>query len=684
MIFFKNNQENFKPSFFIAFLCGVTYKRDSIEDKRNVLYDFLKQNRKIKPVILEKSFSIESFDNTDTLRYKEIGLNNLRDIEVLTSLYSHLIFIIHESMATASEMGMFSYNDHTAEKICVIYPDEFSINKNVISIFFKYAFFNDKNLIINDKLPFYPRTKTVYHADNNIEAYTYFRNNQITSDLKKKINTFIENKSKCTYNLKFDNEFSKDHSYFLRKNKKRDNGYKITMNLTAEFFFYHMLAILNTNEVKIIFQKNNDFKDCVHEIGTLFLEALKRTIIYKYDDIIIKDNDFTCYVNGYGFEQALFYLFYIFHAIGIVEIKDNTITRVENKEFEGKIRKLCKLLISYKEEWKLEKLCVSNNAYKQFYIKKGNGFYRKITTYSNNEEGYKLKEYHEKINDFLNENIAFSIFTKAYLKETSIVKNARCHLYNNTFIQIDIKDFFSSINHHKLLNRLYFELKNGNNIRYIVSKQDCLDILKTCYCSSKGLPIGSVLSPTLANIYMKSFDNSLYGKLKKLKLKNIIYTRYADDMVISCKDKLDQETILKIKELVSKQLNYLGLKINEKKFRHVSLYTSNHVKITGINICKGRMEENNNYRYLTVGRSKRELLYKLFFEVLELNDKEGFLYQYKLEKLKGYYAYIYSVEKENIEKLCPPKYKTKLREYGYDSFEELIKKLRDNNIQGEL
>lgn len=183
---------------------------------------------------------------------------------------------------------------------------------------------------------------------------------------------------------------------------------------------------------------------------------------------------------------------------------------------------------------------------------------------------------------------------------------------------------------------------------------------------------------------MKSFDNSLYGKLKKLKLKNIIYTRYADDMVISCKDKLDQETILKIKELVSKQLNYLGLKINEKKFRHVSLYTSNHVKITGINICKGRMEENNNYRYLTVGRSKRELLYKLFFEVLELNDKEGFLYQYKLEKLKGYYAYIYSVEKENIEKLCPPKYKTKLREYGYDSFEELIKKLRDNNIQGEI
>ena len=75
MLFFKNNQEKFKPSFFIAFLCGVKYKSNSPEDKRNVLYDYLKQNRKIKPVILEKSFDIDSFDNINTLNYKDIGLN---------------------------------------------------------------------------------------------------------------------------------------------------------------------------------------------------------------------------------------------------------------------------------------------------------------------------------------------------------------------------------------------------------------------------------------------------------------------------------------------------------------------------------------------------------------------------------------------------------------------------------
>lgn len=83
MLFFKNNQEKFKPSFFIAFLCGVKYKSNSPEDKRNVLYDYLKQNRKIKPVILEKSFDIDSFDNINTLNYK--------DIDRISSCYSLIL-----------------------------------------------------------------------------------------------------------------------------------------------------------------------------------------------------------------------------------------------------------------------------------------------------------------------------------------------------------------------------------------------------------------------------------------------------------------------------------------------------------------------------------------------------------------------------------------------------------------
>ncbi len=40
----------------------------------------------------------------------------------------------------------------------------------------------------------------------------------------------------------------------------------------------------------------------------------------------------------------------------------------------------------------------------------------------------------------------------------------------------------------------------------------------------------------LVVVYLKEFDGILYGKLKKLELENVIYTRYADDICISFKD----------------------------------------------------------------------------------------------------------------------------------------------------
>lgn len=315
---------------------------------------------------------------------------------------------------------------------------------------------------------------------------------------------------------------------------------------------------------------------------------------------------------------------------------------------------------------------IDNDALKYFYIPKGYNSFRKIVTYGNNTSGLKLKQNHKMMNDILIKNISFSKFTKAYVKESSIIKNAKCHLYNNTFIQIDIKNFFQSINHHKLLNILFFEI--NKNKHYFIPKEDCLKFLNTCYCSSKGLPIGLVISPTLANIYMKSFDNILYSKLKEIGLENVIYTRYADDIVISYKNKLDKKDIYKIKEIVEKQLKFLGLKINEKKFRYVSLYTSNHVKITSINICKVKMNENDNYRYLTVGRNKRELIYKLALNLLECDEKDSF-YQHKLKKLKGYYAYVYSVEGDKIELLCPPLFKEKIKLYGFENIKVLIESL---------
>ena len=348
MIYLKNNITEFLPPFFIAFLCGVSYRKASADDKRNVLYNYLKSNPKIKPLILEKTFGFSKKKDIDYLRYPEIGLNNLRDIEVLTSLFSNYIFVIHESMATASEIGMFAYNDYTAKKMCILYPDEFAINKDVFGNFFKLAFFNGKHSIIDDKIEFYPYTNTVYHAFNNIESYTYFKNNEINSYLKHKIDLFLKKKDK-RIDLTLHNSRSKidASSYYIENNCAY-------INLTADFLFYHILALMNTYEVKEILKTYNiGSKKAINEIGIFFKNVLESTLKCNSTEKFSK-----CFIviSGHKYKTALFYLFYIYHSLGIVQIERDYISRKRNTVYTGIIKYLYNSLIYNKELKKLEDL----------------------------------------------------------------------------------------------------------------------------------------------------------------------------------------------------------------------------------------------------------------------------------------------------------------------------------------
>jgi len=102
---------------------------------------------------------------------------------------------------------------------------------------------------------------------------------------------------------------------------------------------------------------------------------------------------------------------------------------------------------------------------------------RKIVTYKSNE--CELRKVHNEIFEYLNINFINSIFAKAYIKKRSIYSNAIVHMYNDYFIMLDVKNFFNSINHAKLIERLYFELNNKKNKREI-SKLECSDIVDKC------------------------------------------------------------------------------------------------------------------------------------------------------------------------------------------------------------
>lgn len=87
---------------------------------------------------------------------------------------------------------------------------------------------------------------------------------------------------------------------------------------------------------------------------------------------------------------------------------------------------------------------------KTLYIKTKNKT-RKIYTYVS--EDCELKKKHDGILAFLKENFIESKFSKAYVSRQSIYTNAKAHMYNDFFLMLNIKDFFGSINHKRLIEK---------------------------------------------------------------------------------------------------------------------------------------------------------------------------------------------------------------------------------------
>lgn len=286
---------------------------------------------------------------------------------------------------------------------------------------------------------------------------------------------------------------------------------------------------------------------------------------------------------------------------------------------------------------------------------------RKLATYRSDDCGLRAK--HEKINKFIESRFIPSIFSKGYVKKRSIYHNALAHLYNDYFIMLDIRDFFPHICHKQLADKLFYELNLLSTEQ--ISMKECKDVVELCSISSRGLPLGFITSPILSNVYMKEFDGIFFGQLKRLGLKNAIYTRYADDITVSFKysDRIPPTVVEnQVVNLAKSLLLKYGLQLNNRKKRSYNLNISNHVRITGINITR----QPDNRRLLTVGRSAKKELFWDAMDCLKTRDPK------KIAHIKGMQSFILSVEKNGYEKCYSEAMIQQIHNLGFASLKELI------------
>lgn len=145
------------------------------------------------------------------------------------------------------------------------------------------------------------------------------------------------------------------------------------------------------------------------------------------------------------------------------------------------------------------------------------------------------------------------------------------HLYQNqveTVIDVDLANFFGSIDHKELEKLLREKIVDQKLMRYII-RMFKAGVLADgeLRISAEGVAQGSVCSPILANIFAHYvIDEWFEETVKKHCAGRVEMFRYADDLVICCQSQRDSE---RIKRALGQRLAKYKLKLNEDKTKLV-------------------------------------------------------------------------------------------------------------------
>ncbi len=267
--------------------------------------------------------------------------------------------------------------------------------------------------------------------------------------------------------------------------------------------------------------------------------------------------------------------------------------------------------------------CNPNNAfhrYRQFKVKKKSGGFRLITTPRNRSFMMMLSA----VNEILKSIYTPSDYAMGFTEGRSVVSNACIHKGQNYVFNIDLKDFFPSIEQPRVWKRLQlspfnFPEKIASLIAGMCSmKEMCThdnELQETFYV----LPQGAPTSPIITNMICDTLDRRLAGLAKRFGLH---YSRYADDITFSSMHHVYQKDGKFRKEL-KRIITDLRFTINEDKTRLQK--KGARQEVTGI-IVSDKLNVTQKYV-----RDIRNILY-IWDRYGYPNAMAKFLPKYKLEK----------------------------------------------------
>lgn len=154
----------------------------------------------------------------------------------------------------------------------------------------------------------------------------------------------------------------------------------------------------------------------------------------------------------------------------------------------------------------------------------------------------------------------------AYTKGRSPIDAAKIHQQNESywFLKIDLKDFFPSCSYEKVNETLKTIFPLSCLYETPETKEALEGMLKMCFVDN-GLPQGTPASPLLTNLLMLPTDYIIKNTFRDFNKNAFVYTRYADDIILSSKHGFKwREVVSELERILTAE----NLTINKDKTRY--------------------------------------------------------------------------------------------------------------------
>lgn len=205
--------------------------------------------------------------------------------------------------------------------------------------------------------------------------------------------------------------------------------------------------------------------------------------------------------------------------------------------------------------------------------------------------------------------------TFGFVPGLSHVDAAKRHLSAQWVYSLDIENFFPSVSSDKVRRAI-------STLGY--RTEASLDILTNLCCLRSNLVQGSPASPLISNIVLEALDSELTNIASE---NNIVFTRYADDIVFSGQDTVPTALLNDIKALIVQN----GWTISEHKEKLDK--APQRLKVHGLLVHGEQVRLTKGYR-----NRIRGFQHSLDKNKIQAND---------LNKIKGHLSYASYIDKIN-------------------------------------